>query len=310
MGWANNDSIIKKYANGGYASSVYGTQDLTRDLLQTGLGTQVEKQLLGERTEDVKTDFSERKQKELEEAVEAANKKASKYGKWGKGLGFLSNFIPGWGKFLKMGIDTATAGKQKDIFEKLAGKGVGLEGTFLEDLGKDFTSGYEKMAEQFDPLMAGIQSIASSYISEGVSKTVDKWDPTKGAQTVEEGIKDFKIPEGADYTVEDLQRVGDYTAKDWAMDETIDPEALEAYKDFAKDFKPGEMIQEEKLYGDMTFQERLKHTLPEFTKGDPKGNLTELIAQYQDKGPLIAELLAEADKGEDSIENLFRGYGY
>ena len=131
MGWANNNSIIKKYGAGDYAASTYATQNIIDEIGETNLIGKVEEQLLGEKEQDVKTDFSERTQGELEEAVEAANKKSAKYGKWSAGLGFLSNFIPGWGKFVMMGIDTGAAGKQKDIFKSLSKKGALLVGTFL-----------------------------------------------------------------------------------------------------------------------------------------------------------------------------------
>ena len=310
MGWANNNSIIKKYGAGDYAASTYATQNIIDEIGETNLIGKVEEQLLGEKEQDVKTDFSERTQGELEEAVEAANKKSAKYGKWSAGLGFLSNFIPGWGKFVKMGIDTVAAGKQKDIFKSLSKKGALLEGTFLEKLGQDFTKGYEELAEGFDPLMAGVKSIAGSYLSEGVSKTVDKFDPTAGPQTIDEAVKGAEIAEDAGYTAKDLQRGSEYTGKDWAMDETIDPKALEGYEKLAADFKPGEIMQEEKTYGEMTLQERLKDVIPEFKKGDSKGNLMELFAQYQEKGPLLAQLLSEEEEGAGSLEDMFRGYGY
>ena len=36
----------------------------------------------------------------------------------------------------------------------------------------------------------------------------------------------------------------------------------------------------------------------------------ELFAQYQEKGPLLAQLLSEEEEGAGSLEDMFRGYGY
>ena len=317
MSWANNNSNTKKYYNGGnvpYSAGAYTGLDLTNLIQGRDFKTQVEKQLLGEQTKEVKTDFQQRKQEELEAEAAEASKKSQKYGVLGSATGTLLSLIPGWGKFAKMGTDALTAGAQSDIFKDLAKKGKMLKGTFLESLGEDFTAGYEKMASGFDPLEAGVKSIAGSYLSEGVTKAVDKWDPTKGAQTVDEAIEKGDIFSGGvtecvGYTGDDLKRVSDYTPKDWAMDKTIDPEALEAYKGFAADFKPGEMVQEEKLYGDMTFQERLQTMLPDFAKGETTDNFSEIMKMYQKHGPILAQLLAEPEEGE-SVEQLFRGYGY
>tara|TARA_R110002020_G_scaffold273_4_gene1469 strand:+ start:2137 stop:3063 length:927 start_codon:yes stop_codon:yes gene_type:complete len=308
MSWANNNSNTKKYYNGGnvpYSAGAYTGLDLTNLIQGRDFKTQVEEQLLGEQTKEVKTGFQQRKQEELEAEAAEASKKSQKYGVLGSATGTLLSLIPGWGKFAKMGTDALTAGAQSDIFKDLAKKGKMLKGTFLESLGEDFTAGYEKMASGFDPLEAGIKSIAGSYISEGISDVISE----KGVETLDEAVKGAEIAEDAGYTVEDLQRVGDYTAKDWAMDETIDLEALEAYEKLAADFKPGKITDVEKTYGDMNFQERIQTLLPEFAKGETTDNFSEIMKMYQKHGPILGQLLAEPEEGE-SVEQLFRGYGY
>ena len=308
MSWANNNSNTKKYYNGGnvpYSAGAYTGLDLTNLIQGRDFKTQVEEQLLGEQTKEVKTGFQQRKQEELEAEAAEASKKSQKYGVLGSATGTLLSLIPGWGKFAKMGTDALTAGAQSDIFKDLAKKGKMLKGTFLESLGEDFTAGYEKMASGFDPLEAGIKSIAGSYISEGISDVISE----KGVETLDEAVKGAEIAPDAGYTVEDLQRVSDYTTQDWAMDDTIDAEALKAYEKLAADFKPGKITDVEKTYGDMNFQERIQTLLPEFAKGETTDNFSEIMKMYQKHGPILAQLLAEPEEGE-SVEQLFRGYGY
>ena len=104
MSWANNNSNTKKYYNGGnvpYSAGAYTGLDLTNLIQGRDFKTQVEEQLLGEQTKEVKTDFQQRKQEELEAEAAEASKKSQKYGVLGSATGTLLSLIPGWGKFAK-----------------------------------------------------------------------------------------------------------------------------------------------------------------------------------------------------------------
>jgi len=144
-------------------------------------------------------------------------------------LSFLKNFLPPEYQAL---LDTVSFHKDVKFEKEKAAdiKGIdylgGYGGTFLGETADVLKSQKEEQDRMRTKQLEDIGPL--DYITKGVSGYL----AGKGTEKLLSGLSPsgIEIPEGADFTAEDLTRAQDYIGKDWAPDDTISSSAW----DFAK----------------------------------------------------------------------------